>query len=64
MGVGGRALGTVLALGFPEAKVLRLFLKTRESHSKAKGPCSEVSTGLASPTPRTAPPAGIQATSG
>lgn len=64
MGVGGRALGTVLALGFPEAKVLRLFLRTRGSHSKAKGPSSEVSTGLTSPTPRTAPPAGIQATSG
>lgn len=62
---GGGMLGTVLAPGFSEAKALRPFLKTRGSHSEAKGPCSEVSTGLTSPAPRTVPsPAGIQATSG
>lgn len=38
-GAGGRVLGTVLAPGFPKAKALRLFLKTRGSHSEAKGPC-------------------------
>lgn len=61
----GAVLGTVLAPGFSEAKALRPFLKTRGSHNEAKGPCSEVSTGLTSPAPRTVPSlAGIQATSG